>query len=113
MFIDFDEGHLMNVKALLPGAITGKLVRTLSGDYASEAAEKGIDYILIRFNSASETVISRLRAAGVKSGVWTPNNEKNISGAIDSGADIIITDYPNTAMRLINKHDSEETSIEQ
>ena len=103
VFISFDEDQLLTIQQLLPGASTGKLVSLLAGDYAADAAEKGINYLLIRYTSANEAVFSRLRAAGVKSGVWTPNTTDLINTMVSSGVDLIITDAIDKAFSCVGR----------
>lgn len=62
------------------------------------AAVLGIDHRLI-----DADVVSAARKSGVRVAAWTVNEEPDIRRAIDLGADVLITDRPDLALRLVGR----------
>jgi glycerophosphoryl diester phosphodiesterase len=61
-----------------------------------EATDLGIDHRLL-----GHDVALAARRAGVRLAVWTVNEEPDLRRAIDLGAEVLITDRPDLALRLL------------
>jgi glycerophosphoryl diester phosphodiesterase len=53
------------------------------------------------FAEAPRALVKRAQSLGLKVVPWTPNSEKELLDVIDSGADGLITDYPDRARALL------------
>jgi glycerophosphoryl diester phosphodiesterase len=62
------------------------------------ATDLGVDYRLV-----GADVVSAARAAGIRLSVWTVNDEADLRRMIDLGVDIVMTDRPDVARRLLGR----------
>ncbi|HEV8642856.1 MAG TPA: glycerophosphodiester phosphodiesterase family protein [Methylomirabilota bacterium] len=62
------------------------------------AAAVGIDHRLV-----DADVVAAARRAGLRLAAWTVNDEADIRRMIDLGVDVVISDRPNLALRLVGR----------
>ena len=107
----FEDATVRRVRALEPGVRTtllvgrGRVERARVGSqeavrWATEAGatDLGIDYRLV-----DAGVVTAARAAGLRVGVWTVNDEVAIQRMLDLGVDLVISDRPDVVKRLLGR----------
>lgn len=107
----FEDATVRRVRALEPGVRTtllvgrGRVERARVGSkeavrWATEAGatDLGIDYRLV-----DAGVVTAARAAGLRVGVWTVNDEAAIQRMLDLGVDLVISDRPDVVKRLLGR----------
>jgi glycerophosphoryl diester phosphodiesterase len=105
----FDAATLKRVRALEPSLRTMFLVSqrrlTATGVTAEDsvrwakdvgATDLGIDYRVV-----DASVLAAARAAGLRLSVWTVNAEADLTRMRDLGPDVVMTDRPDLARRLL------------
>jgi glycerophosphoryl diester phosphodiesterase len=107
----FDEATLREVRALEPAARTMLLVsRVRVAAYAARPAdavrwalgvgdvELGVDYRVI-----DAELVAAARAAGLRLAAWTVNTDTDLLTMAALGVDLVMTDHPDRARRLLVK----------
>lgn len=102
-FISFSLGRLAEVKRrgdrLRIGAI---LAVPRSGDI-DKAAELGVELVGIQYRRISLAAVERVRRAGIRANVWTPNELPEMRAMIALGVDAITTDRPDILLDYLNQ----------
>jgi glycerophosphoryl diester phosphodiesterase len=104
----FHAPTVRRIRELAPGARTVLLVARSRIDrqgvptsqavrWAVEAAANGLG---IQHTALDADVVAAARAAGVRVAAWTVNEEAEIRRVIALGADVVISDRPDLALRL-------------
>jgi len=109
--IAFNPAVLARVRVLDPGQRTSLLVAgphvelvgarpedTVAWAVAAGAADLGVQHTL-----ATEALMTAARAAGLTVGVWTANDEPTLRRMADLGVDVITSDRPDLALRVLGR----------
>ncbi len=109
--MSFHPGVLQRVRQLAPGIRLGLLIsrRTLERQGATVeagigwartlgASDLGLEYPLI-----DAGVLAAARAQGLRTAAWTINEDPDLRRMIGLGVDILITDRPDRALRLLGR----------
>lgn len=107
----FQPETLRRVRDLDPSMRTTLLVgrgevqrdRLRPAEFVRRTAEVGATVLGINHRLIDADVVSAARQAGVRVAAWTVNDEPDIRRAIDLGADVVITDRPDLALRLVGR----------
>ena len=107
----FNPDVVAAVRALVPGQRTTLLVSAhhigqadarptdaLDWALAAGATDAGLQYTLV-----NEAVVTAARAAGLLLGVWTVNAERAMRRLVELGVDVLTTDRPDVAMRVLGR----------
>jgi len=107
----FNPDVVAAVRALVPGQRTTLLVSAhhigqadarptdaLDWAVAAGATDAGLQYTLV-----NEAVVTAARAAGLLLGVWTVNAERAMRRLVELGVDVLTTDRPDVAMRVLGR----------
>ena len=62
------------------------------------ATDVGLKHTLV-----DETVVEAARAVGVRVGVWTVNDERDMRRMIALGVDVLTSDRPDVALRALGR----------
>ena len=103
VLLSFSAGSIVKVKDLDPTIQTALLVTSPKLDPVSEAADLGANELAIRHTLLTPGIVQKARAKGLGVSVWTVNSEAAIRRVIALGADRIISNYPDRAMRLLRE----------
>lgn len=107
----FERDTVRRVRELRPEASVGGLasprsLRRLGATVEHEMAELtrlGARFIGLHQDLVTAEVVARARAHGLRLGVWTVNDEAAMRRCLGLGADILITDRPDLARRLVGR----------
>lgn len=101
--------YLSRIKELQPEIRTGHILSAAYGNYYSNA---NIDFISIRSNFVTESLMERSHEEGKAVHVWTVNTKNELERLKNLGVDNIITDYPVLAREILYREDSTENLLE-
>ena len=90
---------LEQVRALEPRLRVGQIVTVAVGDVARTRA----DFLSLNSARATPELIRRAHAAGKAVHVWTVNEAEAMLRMIERGADNLITNYPEIAVRVVQQ----------
>jgi glycerophosphoryl diester phosphodiesterase len=93
---------LEQVRALEPRLRIGHIITVAVGD----VARTGTDFLSLNSARATPDLIRRAHAAGKAVHVWTVNKAEVMLRMIERGADNLITDYPEIAVRVVQQRRS-------
>jgi glycerophosphoryl diester phosphodiesterase len=104
----FQPDTIRRVRELEPRAQTVLLVgkswidrqRAGAGDVVRWTTEAGARTLGVQHSALDANLVSAARAAGLRIAAWTVNDEVDIRRAIDLGADVVISDRPDVAIKL-------------
>src|SRR2546425_6721769 len=88
---------------LLVSAMHVRLARARPADTVAWALRYGATDVGLKYTLVDETVIEAARAAGVKVGVWTGNDEPDMRRLIGLGVDVLTSDRPDLALRALGR----------
>jgi glycerophosphoryl diester phosphodiesterase len=101
MFQSFDETNVLSAHqadAAQPVALLVETAETLRAAPTAPWSQINAKYDLI-----DQSTLAELRKHGKRVGVWTPNTEPALRRVIELGVDMIITDEPLLARRLVEE----------
>jgi glycerophosphoryl diester phosphodiesterase len=90
---------LDQVRAIEPRARLGQIVTVAVGDVTRAQA----DFLSLNSARATPEVLRRAHAAGKSVHVWTVNTPEGMLRMVERGADNLITDYPDLAVRVVQQ----------
>lgn len=107
----FEDATVRRVRALEPGVRTTLLVgrgrveraRVSPKEAVRWATEAGATDLGIDYRLVDAGVVTAARAAGLRVGVWTVNDEATIQRMLDLGVDLVISDRPDVVKRLLGR----------
>jgi glycerophosphoryl diester phosphodiesterase len=107
--IAFNPAVLARVRAVDSRQRTGLLVAAphveLAGarpeDIVGWAVEAGAGDLGVQHTLATPALLAAARVAGVSVGVWTANDESTLRRMVELGVDVITSDRPDLARRLV------------
>jgi glycerophosphoryl diester phosphodiesterase len=107
----FEDATVRRVRALEPGVRTTLLVgrgrveraHVLPKEAVRWATESGATDLGIDYRLVDAEVVTAARAAGLRVGVWTVNDEAAIQRMLDLGVDLVISDRPDVVKRLLGR----------
>lgn len=110
-FMGFQADTVRRVRELEPGAATVLLVarsrlerqRVEPREAVRWTAEAGAGTLGIQHTALDTGVIDAARKAGVAVAAWTVNEEQDMRRVIGLGADILISDRPDVALRVLGR----------
>ena len=105
----FDAATLERARALEPAVRTMLLVgrgrveqeRAQPGDAVGWARKAGVTDLGMDHRLIDAGIVAAARKAGIRLSAWTVNEEADLRRMIDVGVDVIMTDYPDRAKRIL------------
>jgi glycerophosphoryl diester phosphodiesterase len=88
---------------LLVSTMHIRLARARPADTVAWALRYGATDVGLKHTLVDETVIEAARAAGVRVGVWTVNDEPEMRRMIGLGVDVLTSDRPDVALRALGR----------
>ena len=107
----FSPDVVTETRALDPGVPTTFLVAAAHVRHVDArpeapvgwAARLGATDLGIQHTLASRDLMTAARAAGLRVGVWTVNDEESMRRVVDVGVDVLTTDRPDLACRVLGR----------
>lgn len=107
----FNPDVVAVIRALVPGQRTALLVSARHVRQADARPEDAIDWAAaagatdagLEYTLVNETVVRAARAAGLLLGVWTVNEERAMRRLVDLGVDVLTSDRPDVAKRVLGR----------
>ena len=105
LFSSFNHHSLLRVKEINPGLPCGLLYEANLVNPWAYAVALGVDAIHPHY---SEVLVTRgecalAHQAGIAVNVWTVNEEADIKAVLAEGTDIVITNYPDIAIKCLSR----------
>lgn len=102
-FISFDHLIPAGLKQARPTWTTGVLYVGRPIDSVALATNAGADGLLPNFYFLEKDMIEAAHAAGKWVGCWAPNSPKELGYALQQGADMIGTNFPDRLLEMLQK----------
>jgi glycerophosphoryl diester phosphodiesterase len=83
----------------------GGIASTVPDDATLSELATWMEYYIVNYRPLQQGDIVRLRAAGLKTAFWTPNDPPTVASLAASGADALIQNYPAVARRTLKGQD--------
>jgi glycerophosphoryl diester phosphodiesterase len=104
----FQAATVRRIRELEPGARTVLLVsrgrtereRASAAEAVRLTQEAGASWLGINHRLLDADVVAAARRAGIRVAAWTVNEEADIRRVLDLGAEVVISDRPDLALRL-------------
>jgi glycerophosphoryl diester phosphodiesterase len=88
---------------LLVGRPRTERERLRPAEFIARARAVGAGHLGLNHRLVDAEVVQAARAAGVTLAVWTVNEEADLRRVVDLGVDVVITDRPDLALRLVGR----------
>ena len=103
-YSSFNHQTLARLRQLMPQAKCGLLMDTWLMNVGAYAASQGAATVnACSFFAAKEGVAEDLHAHGVGLQAWTPNDAELMQKLVDRGVDVLITNYPDIAAKVLGR----------
>lgn len=101
LYSSFNHHSLLRIKQLNPKAFCGMLYEAILIEPWKYASLHGMDALHPHFSEMNVPgEVQNAHALGLKVNVWTPNAPRFWELCLRAGADILITDFPDQALRF-------------
>ena len=103
-YSSFNHYTVKRVQELMPGAICGLLVDDWMlnpGQYCKAAGAFSLN--ALKQFAAKPGICDELHEYGIKMQAWTPNTYEELQGLIDNHCDVLITNFPDRAAKLLGR----------
>ena len=103
-YSSFNHYTIAKVKELMPEAKCGLLMDTWLMNVGSYAASQNAATVnACSWFCCKEGVAEDLHAHGIKLQAWTPNDADLMKKLVDCGTDVLITNFPDIASKVIGR----------
>lgn len=103
-YSSFNHYTVARIKKLMPEAKCGLLMDTWLMNVGAYAASQGAATVnACSFFCCKEGVAADLHAHNVGLQAWTPNDAELMQELIDAGVDVLITNYPDIAAKVLDR----------
>lgn len=103
-YSSFNHYTIAKIKKLMPEAKCGLLMDTWLMNVGAYAASQGAATVnACSFFCCKEGVTADLHAHNVDLQAWTPNDAELMQELVDAGVDVLITNYPDIAAKVVGK----------
>lgn len=103
-YSSFNHYTIAKVKELMPEAKCGLLMDTWLMNVGSYAASQNVATVnACSWFCCKEGVAEDLHAHGIKLQAWTPNDADLMKKLVDCGTDVLITNFPDIASKVIGR----------
>ena len=100
----FNHYTVARIKKLMPEAKCGLLTDTWLMNIGEYAASQGAASVNARtYFCAKEGVAADLHAHNIDLQSWTPNDAEMMQELVDAGVDVLITNYPDIAAKVLGR----------
>ena len=103
-YSSFNHYTVARIKKLMPEAKCGLLTDTWLMNIGEYAASQGAASVNARTDfCAKEGVAADLHAHNIALQAWTPNDAEMMQELVDAGVDVLITNYPDIAAKVLGR----------
>ena len=103
-YSSFNHYTVARIKKLMPEAKCGLLTDTWLMNIGEYAASQGAASVNVRtYFCAKEGVAADLHAHNIALQAWTPNDAEMMQELVDAGVDVLITNYPDIAAKVLGR----------
>lgn len=103
-YSSFNHYTVARIKKLMPEAKCGLLTDTWLMNIGEYAASQGAASVNARtYFCAKEGVAADLHAHNIALQAWTPNDAEIMQELVDAGVDVLITNYPDIAAKVLGR----------
>ena len=103
-YSSFNHYTVARIKKLIPEAKCGLLTDTWLMNIGEYAAFQGAASVNARtYFCAKEGVAADLHAHNIALQAWTPNDAEMMQELVDAGVDVLITNYPDIAAKVLGR----------
>lgn len=103
-YSSFNHYTVARIKKLMPEAKCGLLTDTWLMNIGEYAASQGAASVNARtYFCAKEGVAVDLHAHNIALQAWTPNDAEMMQELVDAGVDVLITNYPDIAAKVLGR----------
>ena len=103
-YSSFNHYTVARLKVLMPEAKCGLLTDTWLMNIGEYAASQGAASVNARtYFCAKEGVAADLHAHNIALQAWTPNDAEMMQELVDAGVDVLITNYPDIAAKVLGR----------
>lgn len=103
-YSSFNHYTVARIKKLMPEAKCGLLTDTWLMNIGEYAASHGAASVNARtYFCAKEGVAANLHAHNIALQAWTPNDAEMMQELVDAGVDVLITNYPDIAAKVLGR----------
>lgn len=103
-YSSFNHYTVARIKKLMPEAKCGLLTDTWLMNIGEYAAAQGAASVNARtYFCAKEGVAADLHAHNIALQAWTPNDAEMMQELVDAGVDVLITNYPDIAAKVLGR----------
>lgn len=103
-YSSFNHYTVARIKKLMPEAKCGLLTDTWLMNIGKYAASQGAASVNARtYFCAKEGVAADLHAHNIALQAWTPNDAEMMQELVDAGVDVLITNYPDIAAKVLGR----------
>lgn len=103
-YSSFNHYTVARIKKLMPEAKCGLLTDTWLMNIGEYAVSQGAASVNARtYFCAKEGVAADLHAHNIALQAWTPNDAEMMQELVDAGVDVLITNYPDIAAKLLGR----------
>lgn len=103
-YSSFNHYTVARIKKLMPEAKCGLLTDTWLMNIGAYAASQGAASVNARtYFCAKEGVAADLHAHNIALQAWTPNDAEMMQELVDAGVDVLITNYPDIAAKVLGR----------
>ena len=103
-YSSFNQYTVARIKKLMPEAKCGLLTDTWLMNIGEYAASQGAASVNARtYFCAKEGVAADLHAHNIALQAWTPNDAEMMQELVDAGVDVLITNYPDIAAKVLGR----------
>ena len=103
-YSSFNHYTVARIKKLMPEAKCGLLTDTWLMNIGEYAASQGAASVNARtYFCAKEGVAADLHAYNIALQAWTPNDAEMMQELVDAGVDVLITNYPDIAAKVLGR----------
>ena len=103
-YSSFNHYTVARIKNLMPEAKCGLLTDTWLMNIGEYAASQGAASVNARtYFCAKEGVAADLHAHNIALQAWTPNDAEMMQELVDAGVDVLITNYPDIAAKVLGR----------
>lgn len=103
-YSSFNHYTVARIKKLMPEAKCGLLTDTWLMNIGEYAASQGAASVNARtYFCAKEGVAADLHAHNITLQAWTPNDAEMMQELVDAGVDVLITNYPDIAAKVLGR----------
>lgn len=103
-YSSFNHYSIKRLKELMPNANCGLLTESWMIDFGKYCADQGAMTANVIYTYCLKPGIAdELHAHGIKLQAWTPNTEEIMQALIDNNVDVLITNYPDKAAKVLGR----------